>query len=203
MSKTFMSAVTAVGFFLLSSSSWAAVFPLERYGGVAGTTASVEILDLGTSASFRFVNSSSSPAGSSIAGIKFQISPLTSLSISDASAGVLFSPGSLAGGANPPGWLGTEFEFAANPPPSSNGVNPGQFLTLVGNYAGTFANLVNSLVPGGIWVQILSSDGGDGSAQHVVTPVPAALPLLLTALGGLLGFRWLRRRDEQSAVSSA
>lgn len=132
----------------------------------------------------------------------------------DSSAGVLFSaganPGNLPGG-NPVGFSATDSADADNPGgKANNGVQPNEFVTA--NFAllggATFNDVLAALAAGanddgtlgsddglriGIHVQAFASGGSESLVNSISTvPVPAALPLLLTALAGF-GYAARRR----------
>ncbi len=182
----------------------AATLSFSAYNAsVPGLDLSVDINVGGGLASFEFSNNSTgAAAGSSVARIYFE-SGLAVLGLSngsvDSETGVEFSS-SFGGPESPPGgnqvsWNDTFASFGAAPPPSDNGLGVGDSLVIVFDYAGSLADLINAITdPSGnarIAAHTLDCDGGESCASLAVVPVPAALPLLLTALAGL-GF--VRRR---------
>ena len=62
----------------------------------------------------------------------------------------------------------------------------------------SLASFANAQGVTGITIARFNANGvGNGSVfidNLMVTPLPAALPLLLSAVGGLFGFRWLKNR---------
>lgn len=104
------------------------------------------------------------------------------------SPGVSFSPG-----ATPPnlpaysGFKTYSFTYDANNPSPKNGVNPGEFLTISMDWAGS--GTIDSLLADGsmavgIHVQSLGPEGASESMIVHATPIPGAVFLLG---GGLLG----------------
>jgi hypothetical protein len=78
-----------------------------------------------------------------------------------------------------------------------------------GDYVGdgdAFAVYEYSGATSGNWTgeKFFTAGGVFKEISHIsayVVPLPAALPLMLTAIGGLFGFRWLRRRKEQDGMT--
>lgn len=133
---------------------------------------------------------------------------LTVPSVTDQSAGVSWVSGGGIGAPNPPGsatlspsWIGSAFKFGATAGPGGipgNSIAYGEQVEIT--FAGVptdfdFAAYIQEVVngPQRIAFQIQSLPDG-GSAQALVTPVPAALPLFITALAGLGFFGWRRRK---------
>lgn len=83
--------------------------------------------------------------------------------------------------------------FQATPPPAGpmgNSVQPGEALGITFNLNGAFAAVIAALTSGDIRIGLHVISLPDGSSDTLLTdipdvPVPAALPLLLTGLGGL------------------
>lgn len=153
---------------------------------------------------FQFLNNGS--GASSITDVYFQVggfvtSPLTITSSVGVSFSVVASPGNLPGG-NPIGFTTTsQLTADSNPPVQPNGVNPGEWLTIVANLNGTqtFADLIQAMNNGtvvvGIHVQGFASGGSESMVNRPPTNVaePGSLALLASGLLGLVGF--VRRRN--------
>jgi hypothetical protein len=78
-------------------------------------------------------------------------------------------------------------------------VKAGTFSGDVFAFSATAVNRVFEIV---FDVAFGSNPSGISNIQ-ILTPIPAALPLLLTAIGGLFGFRWLRRRQQEGGLATA
>lgn len=193
-----------MGALSLFTSANAATLSFSAYNAtVPGLELTVDINVDGSMASFEFFNvSTGSSAGSSLARIYFE-SGLALIGLSNGSvaggSGVEFSsayggPESPPGGNNV-GWAGELAAFGAVSPPPHNGVEVGDSLLIVFDYTGTLNDLVDALMdPSGnarIAGHILDCDNDNSCAGMAVVPIPATLPLLVAALGGL-GF--VRRR---------
>jgi len=152
---------------------------------VLRSTASLTFTNVGTSAS-------------SITDVYFDNGTLLGIaSITANTSGVSFSQGAsppnLPGGASisPPFVATAEFHADSNPPVQPNGVNPGESLTVRFFLlsSGTFADVEQELADGrvrvGMHVQGFASGGSEGFVNYPAVPVPAALWLLASGLGGL------------------
>jgi hypothetical protein len=186
-----------------------------------GSQLSVDVLSVSnTQVSFTFYNNVGT--ASSITDIYFDdaTTPLLAspiAGISDSGAGVAFSapatPGDLPGGNGAsPAFEATGILSADSAAPvSANGVNAStEWVKLILNYAtagaGAFDTIIAALNSGalrlGLHVQAIGQVGGSDSyinnrftrPNEAVVPLPAALPLLLGALGGL---GWLARRQKR------
>ncbi|MBX3323253.1 MAG: hypothetical protein KF757_09715 [Phycisphaeraceae bacterium] len=146
----------------------------------------VNLVDGGTYVDFTFHNDSTGSA--TVANVYFEANSLMSGgSIVGQSAGVSFTdggsppnpaqPGFLFGGA----WGGNLYSASANPPPSMNGIDPGETLTVRFTLVGSFADVLAAVQPNAI--------GGLRIAQHVInlgefsvwtinTPSPGSIALL-------------------------
>ncbi len=160
-------------------------------------------------ASFVFRNIGSD--ASSITDVYFDDGTLLGIASISSSAGVAFSegasPGDLPGGGNatPPFEVTAEFLAQASAPPSSNGVNPGEWLTIVFNLQSekTFTDVIAALNGGGdlrigIHVQGFASGGSesfinDGGLGPAPPAVPEPTSLAVWGLG-MLGVGLCRRR---------
>jgi hypothetical protein len=157
----------------------------------------------GNSVLFAFSNAG--PLASSIANVYWQSTQLVygSPVIVGSGAGVSFATGGAP--ASPPGVgsFTTNFRVSADSPAPSNGVNPGESLsvTLALDSGVTFGNYLTSLGNGtaSLAMHVISIGQAANSESLVlvppttVIPVPAALPLMLS---GLIGLGWLARRRQ-------
>lgn len=110
-------------------------------------------------------------------------------------------------GSNTINWSGVSYGFKSSTGSNPSVINPQELATfkfafdLVGE-AGTFANvagLVDYIVSNGfVGVHVGECDELGGSCSAVV-PIPAALPLMLSALGGLGLLGWWRREHSVAA----
>ncbi|MBX3322091.1 MAG: hypothetical protein KF757_03775 [Phycisphaeraceae bacterium] len=159
----------------------------------------VDVVDSGSFVDFVFRNDSTGPA--TVANVYFEMNSLLSGgSVHAQSGGVSFSTGGnppnpaqpafLYGGA----WGGNLYRAGANPPPSFNGIDPGETLTirfsLVGSYADVVAALQPNATDGFRIAQHVISVNDDFSIWTINTPTPGGAAVL--ALGGLVAMR--RRR---------
>jgi hypothetical protein len=172
---------------------------------------SVDVLDLG-SGNISFTFNNSGPLASSIADIYWddQAGVLGTMGSITASSGVSFSQG--AAPPNLPGGSTIGFDATAsadsNPPVQPNGVNPGEWLTIVWSLisGATYGDVLAALNLGGdqsgslrvgIHVQGFSNGGSEafvnGTPPPAPVPVPAAGLLLMGALGGLAAMRAKKR----------
>ncbi len=94
-------------------------------------------------------------------------------------------------------WAGEFFAIGATSPPPKHGIGVGDNLVVTFGYNSTLAALLTGLTDASgnarIAAHVLDCNGGNGCAAATVVPVPAALPLLLSALAGL--FVVQRRRS--------
>lgn len=172
---------------------------------------SVNVLDLGSgNVSFTFNNSG--PLAASIADVYWddQAGTLGTMGATTSSSGVSFSQG--AAPPNLPGGQNIGFSATAsadsNPPAQPNGVNPGEWLTIVWSLisGATYGDVLAALNLGGdqsgslrvgIHVQGFSDGGSEafvnGTPPPAPVPVPAAGLLLMGALGGLAVMRAKKR----------
>ncbi len=151
------------------------------------------------------------PDASSIADVYFDDrtpANLTGIASIINGTGVSFSQGATPGelpsanNASPAFVTTTDFLADSDPPAQPNGVNPGESLGLVFNLVSgmTVDDVVAALISGidlriGIHVQGFASGGSESFVNDPSpVPLPAALPLFLTMLGGIGLLRWKRRR---------
>lgn len=148
-----------------------------------------------------FTFSNAGPGASSITDLYFADGTLLGIASVIGGSGVSFSqnatPGNLPGGSTlSPAFVTTAgFSADSNPPVSLNGVNPGESVAVLFNllagktYADTLAALGLGGATGGlrIGVHVQSLENGSVSLVNVPTPVPlpAAVWLLLSGLGGI------------------
>jgi hypothetical protein len=144
-------------------------------------------------AQFIFRNTGSSAA--SITDIYFDNGTLLGIASVTNGAGVDFSqgasPGNLPGGNSMyPAFQATAgFTADSNPPTQSNGVNPGEtvsiFFTL--QSGGAFADVIRELysreIRIGVHVQGFANGGSESFVNLAAVPVPAAAWLLVSGLG--------------------
>lgn len=105
---------------------------------------------------------------------------------------VEFSPSNLPGGSE----IGFDADFALNatPPPTKNGMNPGEFIrcdVAGADYATVLAGLESGDIRIGLHIISAGSNGAD-SFSFLNSPVPEPSAALLGSLGAMLLFR--RRR---------
>lgn len=161
-----------------------------------------------TQVSFQFQNSG--PAASSITDIYFDDGSLLGIASITNGTGTSFSqgasPGDLPGGNNISPAFQTTAGFLADsdPPTQPNGVNPGEFVTIVFDLQSgkTFADVLSDLSSGALRIGIhVQGFTGGGSESFVNTPTPPPPPipepgtvlLLGTGLAGA-ATRLIRRR---------
>lgn len=103
-----------------------------------------------------------------------------------------------AGGSLVPAFNTNDFRFTASSPPSQDGINPGEWLLISWTVVDGFdldTYLAGVLGDGPrIGAHVLNCVDGE-SCSALVTPVPAALPLFITALAGLGFFGWRTRKN--------
>lgn len=134
---------------------------------------------------------------SSIAQTYWDDSPLASIFSIVGSSGVDFSspatPSNLPGGNNlvPP--FDATFSAGANAPVPTNGVNPGESLTVTFNLATgqTFANAIQAINSGALRIGVHVQAFASGGSESFVVPEPGTLALVG---GGLLSLALARRR---------
>ncbi len=154
----------------------------------------VDVVDAGSNVDFIFHNDSTD---GSVANIYFENNLfLSNGSINGVTGTVAFAEGGSPG--TPPGtigaWGGNMFSASADNPAPTNGINPGETLTIRFDLAGSFGDLFNAL-------EDPSGDNGFRIAQHAISfgsqsiwttnvtvPAPGALAVL--GFGGLA----IRRR---------
>lgn len=198
-----LSLLVVLGSLLSAPIAVAAVFPITAYQNPQGTfTGEVEVTDSGSNV-VQFDIRNTSPVGStsSIFNVYFEDRDPDLLSNFNmvGGAGTSFAEGGAP--PNPPGanninWGGTLFR-AGRTGNAATGVNRTETLTITAVFSGLFSDLQDALlVDQRIAFQIGDCVTPDGSCQAVVTPIPAALPLLLSGIVGLFGLRWIRRRGQ-------
>ncbi|MCV2871054.1 VPLPA-CTERM sorting domain-containing protein [Defluviimonas sp. WL0050] len=166
------------------------------------TQLTMDVLDSGSgTVSFTFNNSG--PLASSITDVYWddQASLLGTMGAITSSSGVSFSqganPGNLPGG-NTIGFTVSPSGASAdsNAPAQPNGVNPGEWLTIVWNLisGATFADVIAALNLGGdqsgslrvgIHVQGFANGGSESFVNTPPVPLPAAGWLMVAGLGAL------------------
>jgi len=123
------------------------------------------------------------------------------------SPGVIFSvggnPPTLPGGQmlTPP--FASDFRVSAEPPPATNGIEPGEQLMVkldlalgvsYGDFLSSFAELNGSRI--GLHVISVGLNEENSESMITVIPVPGALPLMLS---GILGLSLLARRRRNNS----
>lgn len=213
-------AVAAAGVIIGAGSSDALTYNFASVTNNSATNAatgaaqlSVDVTDAGGgNVAFKFMNAG--PLASSITDIYWhdQASVLgTGGSITDSGLGVSYNwganPGNLPGG-NPVGFSVSPIGAAAdsNSPAQPNGVNPGEWVTLVWALVSgtTYNDVIAALNLGGnqsgslrIGIHVQGFSGGGSESFVNATPAPVPLPaggLLLIAGLGAMGA--LRRRNK-------
>ncbi|MCA0274361.1 MAG: VPLPA-CTERM sorting domain-containing protein [Proteobacteria bacterium] len=172
----------------------------------------MDVLAVGTTGvSFTFLNVGA--AAMSIADVYWddQAGTLGAMGSITSSSGVSFSQG--AAPPNLPGGQSVGFSATgsadSNPPVQPNGVNPGEWLTIVWSLisGATYSDVLAALNLGGdqagslrvgIHVQGFAGGGSEafvnGTPPPAPVPVPAAGLLLIGALGGLAAMRGKKRK---------
>ena len=86
------------------------------------------------------------------------------------------------------------FSVGANSPAPTNGVNPGDSLTVTFNLASgqTFANAIQAMNSGALRVGVHVTSFASGGSESFVVPEPGTLALVV---GGLLSLALARRRS--------
>lgn len=153
----------------------------------------------------KFTFNNSGPQDSSIADAYFDDGTLLGIATIINGPGVSFSlgasPPDLPGGnaLSPPFEATAGFTADSDPPAQPNGVNTGEFLTIVFDLQedGAFNDVISELDTAelriGIHVQGFEGGGSESFLNRVVTRVPE--PGVLIAMGaGFAGLGWLRRR---------
>jgi hypothetical protein len=174
----------------------AATFDFVVFQGPAGNfSGEVEVLLSGSTLTTRISNTSPSGDRPVITDVYFQSGWANYVSnpvLDVNNVGIVnFTPPATP--PNLPGWNGLGFTStfsadATNPQPE-NGINPNETLGISWTFTGTeasFAQLLSEIQqgPSRIGAQVADCQGS-ASCQAMTVPVPAALPLLLTALGAL------------------
>ena len=87
-----------------------------------------------------------------------------------------------------------EMSFAANPPPSKNGINPGEWLLITLGLDGgtTFEDVIDGFESGDTRIGIHIIDLPDGSSEGAVTSNPEPATIALFGIGALT----IRRRKK-------
>jgi len=161
---------------------------------------SVELFDLGSSASFVFSNSGPNP--SSITDIYFDdgstsiFAAVIGLSdIDNSDPGVAFSPlatpGNLPGGNADPWNFSTTAGLSADSdaPAQPNGVNPGETVGITLDFVGgaTFDDLLNEMATGDFRIGLHVQGFANGGSEAFITDGPPTVPvpgaLMLAAIG--------------------
>lgn len=211
-------AVVALGGLLFAPSAQAV--PLDFFcitNNIAGDCAigeaqlGVDVTDAGGGlVSFEFTNTGA--AASSIEQVFFDDGVLDAFDSIVNGPGVAFSedgsPGNLPSGENVNPDFETTFSASADPPPSSNGVNPGEFVEIIFSLdpGAVFNDVLADLTSGdlriGLHVIAFASDGsesfvnnppnGGGGPPPPGVPEPAGLLLFAAGLGAVE--LWRRRR---------
>jgi hypothetical protein len=180
---------------------------------VSGLDLWVDVIDGGSYVDFEFhndslVNSFISSVYIENAGASLSGSALSGGSIVFESTGVNFSNGSTP--PNPPGaiggWGGNAYAVNADSPSSSNGINPGEWMTLRMDYEdANYGEILSMISTGdlrlaqhiqGIGQSSVWGTTGDEPGDPV--PLPASVWLLGSGFASWLGGGALRRRKKRS-----
>jgi hypothetical protein len=156
----------------------------------------VDVVDSGVSVDFIFHNDSTDGA---VANIYFENNAVSSSlmnngSIFGSTGTVAFASGGSPG--SPPNsigaWSGNLFNVAANNPKPTNGINPGETLTIRFDLLGSFGDVISAVTDpeNGFRIAQHAISFGPNSIWTVNTNVPAPGALALLGLGGLA----IRRR---------
>jgi hypothetical protein len=204
---TFVLIALVFGSFLIFNAPQAQAYLYDFYkitnnGNVnVANQLSVDVLDFGTG-KVEFTFSNSGPIASSISEIYFDDGTLLGIAQIIYGSGVSFvtptKPTDLPGGnlASPPFVATQTFLAGAENPSSTNGVNPGEFVTIVftlingKNYSDTLSAISSGELRFGLHVQAIDPANTNGSDSFVNTvPIPAAAWLLGSGLVGLVAIR--------------